>query len=282
MHSGTPRDRPVPAPLVLDSGPPPPGLPVPAPVTAEAGAERVRPVWANELGGATYEIGTGGQRRFVKWAPAGSGIDLAAEAARMAWAAAYTPVPRLLAHGADGTGSWLVTRALPGEMAVADRWQARPRIAVTAIGEGLRAMHDALPATACPFSWSIDDRLRQVRERAAQGRLDPADWHEGHQGLSIEAALRLLADPPPVDKLVVCHGDSCAPNTLITGDGRWSGHVDLGDLGVADRWADLAIATWSTNWNYGPGWEGPLLDAYGIAPDPDRTRYYRLLWDLGP
>jgi kanamycin kinase len=47
-------------------------------------------------------------------------------------------------------------------------------------------------------------------------------------------------------------------------------------------WADLAIATWSSEWNYGPGWDGLLLDAYGIRPDPDRTRYYRLLWDLGP
>jgi kanamycin kinase len=51
---------------------------------------------------------------------------------------------------------------------------------------------------------------------------------------------------------------------------------------VADRWADLAIATWSTGWNYGPGWESLLLEAYGVPPDPDRTRYYRLLWDLGP
>ena len=45
--------------------------------------------------------------------------------------------------------------------------------------------------------------------------------------------------------------------------------------------ADLAIATWSAGWNYGPGWEPLLLDAYGVEPDPDRTAYYRLLWDLG-
>jgi hypothetical protein len=43
-----------------------------------------------------------------------------------------------------------------------------------------------------------------------------------------------------------------------------------------------AVATWSSEWNYGPGWDRLLLDAYGIAPDPDRTRYYRLLYDLGP
>ena len=72
------------------------------------------------------------------------------------------------------------------------------------------------------------------------------------------------------------------PNTLLSDDGRWSGHVDLGELGIADRWADLAVATWSTEWNYGPGWDGLLLDAYGVPPDTERTNYYRLLWDLGP
>ncbi|MEV8099981.1 phosphotransferase [Kitasatospora sp. NPDC085879] len=77
-----------------------------------------------------------------------------------------------------------------------------------------------------------------------------------------------------------CHGDACAPNTLLGADGRYSGHVDLGALGTADRWADLAVATWSTRWNYGPGWEEPLLAAYGIAPDRERTAYYRLLWHL--
>jgi kanamycin kinase len=53
--------------------------------------------------------------------------------------------------------------------------------------------------------------------------------------------------------------------------------VDLGELGIADQWADLAVATWGTEWNYGPGWDGLLLDAYGAPPDTERTRYYRLL-----
>lgn len=199
----------------------------------------------------------------------------------MSWAAAFTPVPRVLDLGADGEGSWLVTAALPGHNAVWQRWRAEPRTAVIAIGEGLRAMHEALPVTDCPFSWMARDRIAVARRAAAAGRLDASDWAPEHVELGIEGAMAQVQDIPPADRLVVCHGDACAPNTLIADNGRWSGHVDLGDLGVADRWADLAVATWSTGWNYGPGWEQPLLDAYGIRPDAARTRYYRLLWELG-
>lgn len=237
-------------------------------------------VWENE-DALTFEVGDGPDRCFVKWAPAGSLLDLAAEAARMIWAVGYSPVPRVLDLGADSEGSWLVTAALPGHSAVSRRWLDDRRAAVIAIGEGLRAMHDALPVTDCPFSWMAQDRIAAARRAAAAGRLDTSDWAPEHVELGVEGAIAHVLAIPAADKLVVCHGDACAPNTLIAGNGRWSGHVDLGDLGVADRWADLAVATWSTEWNYGPGWEELLLDAYGIEQDAERTRYYRLLWELG-
>jgi len=236
--------------------------------------------WYNE-DALTYEVGEGTERFFVKWSPAESRLDLGAEADRMEWAGAFHPVPQVLARGADEAGRWLVTAALPGRNAVQRRWKAEPRTAVRAIGEGLRVMHETLPVDRCPFSWMTPLRVQRSARAAAAGQLNPArDWQPEHQGLSIERALELVADMPPDDQIVVCHGDACAPNTLITDDGRWSGHVDLGDLGVADRWADLAVATWSTTWNYGPDWEYELLAAYGVSPHPHRTRYYRLLWDL--
>lgn len=237
----------------------------------------MRLVWSNELGGETFEVGG----RFLKWAPASMGVDLRDEAARMQWAAAYTPVPRVIDAGASADGSWLFTERLPGENAVTDRWKAEPATAVRAIGEGLRAFHDALPVDDCPFSWRIADRLPIAESR----KHDPSRWEEEHQSLTVADALAIVRDPPPEDHLVVGHGDPCSPNTLIGDDGRWTGHVDLGRLGVADRWSDLAIATWATTWNYGPGWERPLLDAYGVAYDAEaaeRTRYYRVLWDLMP
>jgi aminoglycoside phosphotransferase len=255
-------------------------VPVPAAVTAVAAGRLLTLTWVNEAGGLTYAAGAGGDRRFIKWAPARSGVDLSAEAARLAWAGPYHPVPRVLGQGHDDEGQWLVTAALPGENAVSPRWKADPAAAVTAIGAGLRALHDALPVDRCPFTLSMRPYLDAARKRAAAGQLDPRSWHPAHRLLTVSEALGLAAQAPPADQLVVCQGDACAPNTLLGADGRWSGHVDLGDLGIADRWADLAIATWSATWNYGPGWESRLLDAYGIGPDAERTRYYRLLWEL--
>jgi kanamycin kinase len=248
-----------------------------------AGGGALRCVWVNETGGRTFELrGSGGERRFVKWAPAGSGVGLEAEARRLRWARPYTPVPEVLEGGEDGEGSFLVLGALTGESAVSDRWRAEPERAVRALGEGLRALHEALPLEDCPFSWSAADRADCARHRGRDGGLDPVRWHPEHRHLSVDAALERVAVAPAEDRLVVCHGDACAPNTLVADDGSWSGHVDLGRLGVADRWADLAVATWSTVWNYGPGFEDLLLEAYGVEPDAERSAYYRLLWDLGP
>ena len=232
---------------------------MPATVERIAGDEAALAVWQTPQC-TTFAVGAPRPTIYVKWATAVSAADLRSEAAKLQWAAQYTPVPEVIEAGTDDTGTWLVTKAIDAENAVTPRWKADPARAVRAIGEGLRALHDALPLDACPFTWSASDRVARV-DRARRSE---------------------VADTPDIDRLVVCHGDTCAPNTLIGDDGRWRAHVDFGALGVADRWADIAVATYSTTWNYGPGWERPLLDAYGIDEDAERTVYYRLLWDLSP
>lgn len=237
-------------------------FPIPAPVARVAGDDDILPVWVNSAGGLTFQLGSGEgtDRRFAKWAPHGSGLDLAAESARLSWAVDYTPVPRVLDEGADDEGAWLVTQGLAGRGAVTKRWRDSPLRAVEAAAVGLRHLHDTLPVDACPFDWSVSSRL--ARSQLWATTPDP-----------------VLGEAPPIDRLVVCHGDPCVPNTLVLDDGTWSGHVDLDAMGTADRWADLAVATMSLGWNYGEGWEGVFFEAYGIAPDPRRISYYRRLWN---
>ncbi|WP_261562158.1 FCD domain-containing protein [Frankia tisae] len=145
------------------------GTPIPAAVVAVAAGGVVRPVWRNAFGGLTFELVGAPDRRFLKWAPAGSGLDLAAEAARLAWAAPFTAVPAVLNQGGDGAGSWLLTAGLPGRNAVEARWLADPGRAVQAVGAGLRALHDALPVASCPFSWSVADRLAAAAAAGGDG-----------------------------------------------------------------------------------------------------------------
>lgn len=78
---------------------------------------------------------------------------------------------------------------------------------------------------------------------------------------------------------MVCHGDACAPNTLVGPGYEVTGHVDFGELGVGDRWADLAVAAWSTEWNFGAGVEAEVYAGYGIEPDARKIDFYRRLWD---
>jgi aminoglycoside phosphotransferase len=264
----------------MPAGPPDRHLEPPEVVRGLASGRPIRALWENGLGGLTFAIDDGGVGRVVKWSPLTSGIDLREEARRMSWAAGFTPVPEVLEVGIEPDATWLLTRAIPAESAVDATWTSRPATAVRAIGEGLRALHEALPVPECPFSWSAEDRVADALEHARAGKLDRSEWHEDHADWSEARVIREISAVPEVDRLVVCHGDACAPNTLIGADGRWCGHVDLGVLGVADRWADLAVATWSTQWNYGPGYEDLLLAAYGAEADGERTRYYRLLWDL--
>lgn len=234
--------------------------PVPAVVRRLAAGKPVRAVWVNEKGGVTFRIGSGTSgisgAEFIKVANATT-AGFGGEAWRLRWAARYVAVPQVLGLGLAGDCAWLRTRGLPGLSAVHPRWLASPHVAVRTIGAGLRTLHDRLPVRSCPFDWSATDRL---------AKLTPADRSR-------------LGEPPPVDQLVVCHGDSCSPNTLIDDDGRCCGHVDLGELGVADRWADLAVATLSLSWNY-PGrvWDAEFYAAYGVEPDSARIDYYRRLW----
>lgn len=223
--------------------------PVPDVVLELAGGRPAELAWRNELGGLTFRIGAA----FVKWSPRRTGVDLRLERVRLEWLAGRHPAPRVLSYGEDGEAQWLVTAAVPGESAVGDRWRARRPEAIRAIAAGLRAIH-AVDVEGFPVGWT------------------PQVW--------VGRTPAALGPRPPVDDPVLVHGDACAPNTLVADDGSWTGNVDFGDLAVGDRWADLAIASMSLDWNFGEGHQAEFFDAYGVQPDEVRIGYYRALWDL--
>jgi kanamycin kinase len=221
-----------------------------------------------------------GAVRFAKVDRAGRFPTLEAEADRMRWAGPYLPVPTVVSVEHIGTTTILLTEALAGRDATDPCWQEDLPALVHALGHGLRAFHDAVEPARCPFRFDLERALDHVRRRVADDDYDPEGFHEEHRHLSPQSALaRLEADRSWSEDLVVCHGDYCPPNVLLDA-GVVTGYLDLGELGVADRWSDIAVGGWSTGWNFGGELEPLFYESYGVEPDRDRIRFYRLLYDL--
>jgi kanamycin kinase len=257
-----------------------PWLAAPAAVAAEYAAWAWTPV-SCYVEQTTWRLDRPGHPGlFLKVGRAGAYPGLGAEAARTRWAGAHLPVPEVVATGSHGTVDWLVTAALAGRPATDPAAGETGRV-VVALAEGLRRLHDTAPVAGCPFDSRLRAAMAHVRRRVAAGLVDPAeDFDEEHRHLDAAGALRVLERLQPADEdLVVCHGDYCPPNALLT-DLRVTGYVDLGELGVADRWWDLGVATRAVTGNYGPGFEPLFLAAYGTPPDPRRRAFYRLLYDV--
>lgn len=244
------------------AAPPPADTPPPEALRAvleqhDLSAAALHPVWRNGVGGLTFSIASGGDGSpvdlYAKWNPRSSGESLSEEAARLRWIDGRHPVPRVIALSSTEQDEVMISQALPGESAVSEHWKQRPDVALPALGAGLRQLH-SVAIDDCPFEWSLAQRARG-------------------------SAAALLAEAPEIDQLVLCQGDPCVPNTLLAHDGTFLAHVDLARLGVADRWADLAVMTLSFEWNYQDYDESLFWEAYGIAPDAARIAFYRRLWE---
>ncbi|MGJ6979192.1 phosphotransferase [Aestuariimicrobium soli] len=251
----------------------------PAPLVVDLAAGRaLTPVWQNPvIGSSTWRIDdtsaaeSGGDPvEYVKVGPPHWEFEVESDVARHRWLATHVPVPEVLSFGERDGLRFLHTRALPGRSAVSHDFPCGDEAIVRGLGQALRRFHDTVPVADCPNTWSADERLARLPRSA------------------IDADETLLVTPPLDDaNRVVCHGDACNPNFLFDGDGTFTGYVDLGFVGVADRWADLAPAILSLGWNFGEDADlhahrrDLFLDGYGIALDHARLDHYTRLWNAG-
>jgi len=255
--------------------------PAPPEVLSEYSSWSWKVVWQWPPNTVTWRlVSPSGEVRFLKVARLEWSPSIANEVDRMNWASEFLPVPTVLASGTNETVDWMVTGGLRGKDATHPELRSDPERLVRVLAHGLKRFHEA-PADGCPFDFRIDAALRIARDRVERDMIDPArDFHPEFSGLTVDKAVAELEHSrSSVEDLVVCHGDYCLPNVLIEG-GRVTGYVDLGELGVADRWWDLAVATWSVTWNLGPGYEELFLSEYGEELDPGRQRFFRLLYDV--
>ncbi|MFI6998031.1 phosphotransferase [Nocardia sp. NPDC050175] len=241
-----------------------PALPIPLPpkVAALLGAA---PTWSTEHEGRSGGVAFVNETYWVKRGP-----KAVAEHERLNWLRDRgIRLPEIVAFDgdvlvlADAGASSLAAGS--GEASVG-----------TIMGELLRRLH-SIPVAECPFDGRLDVVLTQARRQVIEGLVDLDDFEEENRDLGPGDVLaQLLAERPDGEDLVVAHGDFTPPNVL-----EGAILLDVGALGVADRYRDLALAVRDLRDDFDEDEVAAFCTAYGLAePDHRRLEYYRLLDEL--
>lgn len=213
---------------------------------------------------------------FLKTGIEADTAALIAEHDRLRWLAGRASVPRVVNFAVDANRATLLIEGLAGVNGAevpARLWQ---QVTVQFAVE-LRRLHSVDPS-ACPFDHTLEQVLPAARARAMAGRVDETDFDVERLGhTAIELLGPLYQERPECEEIVVTHGDACLPNVNFDG-GTFSGFVDCGRCGRADRYQDLALAARSIDRNFGAKFVAEFFGAYGIdSVDAAKVSYYQLV-----
>lgn len=213
---------------------------------------------------------------FVKRETLGSFSELARETKVLRWLAQMDfPAPRIVDACVEDDSQWLLMTALPGTD-MASTPTVSPDQLARECASALRRLHAVDPAL-CPFNRRLVVVIPLAERRVNGGIVDETDFDDQHLGKTANQLFAALISRVTVETdIVVCHGDACMPNFTVA-DGAFSGLLDCGRLGVADKHQDLALATRSIASNFGPELVPAFLSGYGITPDDEKIAFYRLL-----
>lgn len=249
-------------------------------------AGRWEPVDVGESGATLFHDAAAA--RFAKCADPTAAGDLRAERDRTVWLGGVgVPVASVLDWRVGDDGACLVTRAIPGVTAdrltpdeLARAWPAIVRV--------VRELH-RIPVSSCPFDRRLDSMVALARTTVSEGRVQAEFLPESLQQEPPEELLERLEARLPIElqhetlDLVVCHGDLCLPNIVVDpGTMAVNGLIDLGRVGRADRYADIALLlaqareTWPDD-AVARQFDRDFAEEYRVDLDDDRRDFYLLL-----
>ena len=149
----------------------------------------------------------------------------------------------------------------------------------------VRALH-GLAVDRCPFDRTLVQMMHLAHATVAEDRVVVEFLPVTLQGTPPAQIIEQIETELPVRlaqeraQLVVCHGDLCLPNILVDpATGQVTGLIDLGRLGTADPYGDIALllATARETWTdevMARRADQEFAEIYGTELDPERQDFY--------
>ena len=209
----------------------------------------------------------------------------------MRWLEGKLPAPKVLAYEKDDEFQYLLMSKITGKMSCDSYYMEQPEVLVKCLAEAMKMLW-SIDVSDCPRKRDLDTELKEARYRVENGLIDmddmePNTFGEGSFKDPMELLTWLENNKPELEP-VLSHGDFCLPNIFLE-DGKVSGFIDLNDMGVGDKWRDIALCYRSLRWNSEGAYGGnvypdvrseKLFEALGLEPNMEKIRYYILLDEL--
>lgn len=223
--------------------------------------------------------------RFAKVVPVADASALEAERDRIEWFSdSGIDGARVLDWRTSDDGVCLVTTAVGGisadRLEPADLDRAWPSIT-----DALARLH-GIPVDTCPYRRTLNQMMALARAAVAEDRVHREFLPQHLLDIPPAVILESLERDLPAQRereqadAVVCHGDFCLPNILIDPDASTvTGLIDLGRLGHADPYADIALLLANARETWGDEASARRADhdfaaRYGVTLDPERLDFY--------
>lgn len=181
-----------------------------------------------------------------------SSTSMAEQVQMMQWLEGKIPIPHVLAYEVLNGKSFLLMSRIDGKMSCDIYYLEHPHVLLKALASGLKMLWE-VDVRECPRIRNLDAELKEARMRVENDLVDMDNVEPTTFGLggfkNPKHLLEWLETNQPTFEPVLSHGDYCLPNIFLE-NAQIKGFIDLGNVGVGDKWRDIALCYRSLKHNF--------------------------------
>ncbi len=193
------------------------------------------------------------------------------------WLEGKIAVPEVVFYCQFNQNEWLCMSALQGHTLDYYIGQIEEKEIVRRYATALKSLH-SLNIDRCALIQDLDKKVARARYNMENGLVDISELQPDNQSCNMNELFEKLISIQPTDfELVFTHGDYCFDNIIYNKD-QFSGFIDIGNGGVADKYQDIALAVRSIHDNFCSELADVFYKEYGLSKiDNSKLEFYALL-----